>query len=71
MREDVATRPAVSDGGGGAAVVLPMPAAAVTAAAVAAVDAQLLPAHLKCGMWASLALATVFVAGTDALLVEK
>ncbi|ETN61746.1 hypothetical protein AND_006591 [Anopheles darlingi] len=26
-------------------------------------DAQLLPAHLKCGMWASLALATVFVAG--------
>ncbi|XP_058837622.1 uncharacterized protein LOC131693645 [Topomyia yanbarensis] len=26
-------------------------------------DAQLLPAHLKCGMWASLALAAVFVAG--------
>jgi hypothetical protein len=26
-------------------------------------EAQLLPAHLKCGMWASLALATVFVAG--------
>jgi hypothetical protein len=26
-------------------------------------DQQLLPTHLKCGMWASLALATVFVAG--------
>jgi len=26
-------------------------------------DAQLLPTHLKCGIWASLALATVFVAG--------
>lgn len=26
-------------------------------------ESQLLPAHLKCGMWASLALATVFVAG--------
>lgn len=26
-------------------------------------DTQLLPSHLKCGMWASLALATVFVAG--------
>lgn len=26
-------------------------------------DAQLLPAHLKCGMWASLALASVLVAG--------
>lgn len=26
-------------------------------------DPQLLPAHLKCGMWASLALASVFVAG--------
>lgn len=30
---------------------------------VAAVESQLLPSHLKCGMWASLALATVFVAG--------
>uniref|UniRef100_A0A1B0CP31 Putative conserved plasma membrane protein n=1 Tax=Lutzomyia longipalpis TaxID=7200 RepID=A0A1B0CP31_LUTLO len=29
----------------------------------AATESQLLPAHLKCGMWASLALATVFVAG--------
>ncbi|GAB0098662.1 uncharacterized protein DMENIID0001_144310 [Sergentomyia squamirostris] len=28
-----------------------------------ATESQLLPAHLKCGMWASLALATVFVAG--------
>lgn len=26
-------------------------------------ESQLLPSHLKCGMWASLALATVFVAG--------
>ncbi|XP_059607854.1 uncharacterized protein LOC132255734 [Phlebotomus argentipes] len=26
-------------------------------------ESQLLPTHLKCGMWASLALATVFVAG--------
>lgn len=26
-------------------------------------DTQILPNHLKCGMWASLALATVFLAG--------
>lgn len=26
-------------------------------------DTQILPSHLKCGMWASLALATVFLAG--------
>lgn len=26
-------------------------------------DSQVLPSHLKCGMWASLALATVFLAG--------
>lgn len=26
-------------------------------------DSQILPSHLKCGMWASLALATVFLAG--------
>lgn len=43
-------------------------AAAVTAATAASVDAQLLPGHLKCGMWASLALATVFVAGAKLLI---
>lgn len=26
-------------------------------------DSQALPSHLKCGLWASLALATVFLAG--------
>lgn len=32
-------------------------------AVVDATDSQLLPSHLKCGMWASLVLASVFVAG--------
>lgn len=31
--------------------------------AVNSSDSQILPSHLKCGMWASLALATVFLAG--------
>lgn len=30
---------------------------------VQANDSQMIPSHLKCGMWASLALATVFLAG--------
>lgn len=43
-------------------------AAAAVTAATASVEAQLLPGHLKCGMWASLALATVFVAGAKLLI---
>lgn len=35
--------------------------------AVATNDSQILPSHLKCGMWASLALATVFLAGKNPL----
>lgn len=32
--------------------------------AVNTADTQMLPSHLKCGMWCSLALATVFLAGS-------
>lgn len=34
-------------------------------------ESQLLPSHLKCGMWASLALATLFVAGNYLLQETK
>lgn len=37
--------------------------ASVTVNAVHSTDSQMIPSHLKCGMWASLALATVFLAG--------
>lgn len=38
-------------------------AANVAVSAVHSTDSQMIPSHLKCGMWASLALATVFLAG--------
>lgn len=38
-------------------------AAPIAAEVAATTSAQLLPGHLKCGIWASLALATIFVAG--------
>lgn len=43
-------------------------AANVVVNAVHSTDSQMIPSHLKCGMWASLALATVFLAGVYGVL---